>query len=158
MKMDKQKLNRAIKTNSFCDFLCGYGDFAIPDREAISSTDRTAVLHGYSFEAYKKDKSIRERYTKSLRSLLNGTLFEFMTAFDYITEHKLSQLCANAPFAIDASCMELLVLQLGKREAALKAYKEHNEFGALLQEGAWEYIQNMKHYFAREYGADLFAE
>lgn len=150
-----QKMSLAIQTDSFCDFLCGYDNFVIPDRDGFCSTDRGGILYSCIFRTYEKDESISETFSKSLITLLKGNLFEFMTAFDYIQKQKFCEARGSAPFVLDNSCVELLILQLHHRELSLKQYKEHYEFGALLQEGAWEYILNIKKAFIQEYGFDF---
>ena len=147
-----QKMSLAIQTDSFCDFLCGYGSFVIPDRNGLCFTDRGGILYSCIFRTYEKDESISEIFSKSLITLLNGNLFEFMSAFDYIQMQKRCEARGSAPFVLDNSCVELLILQLHHRELSLKQYKEHYEFGAMLQEGAWEYILNIKKVFVQEYG------
>lgn len=96
-------------------------------------------------------------FSKSLLTLLNGDLFQFMTAFDYIQKQKFCEARGSAPFALDDSCIESLVCQIHNREFSLKQYKEHYEFGAMLQEGAWEYIHNIKSIFIQEYGFDFLS-
>ena len=73
-----QKMSLAIQTDSFCDFLCGYNSFAIPDRDGFCFTDRSGILYSCVFRTYEKDESISEIFSKSLLTLLEGNMFEFM--------------------------------------------------------------------------------
>lgn len=50
-----EKMNISIQNNSFCDFLCGIGEYKIPDREGLRSTDRGGILYSCIFTAYENE-------------------------------------------------------------------------------------------------------
>jgi hypothetical protein len=148
----QEKAILAIKNREFCDFLCGYGDYRIPDRSGFSATDRSGILSCVVYGLYESDETIKALFEDSITILLNGNLFEFMTAFNYISLHKLCERRKTAPFLLDSSCIKLLVEQLKNRKPDLLQYKEYAEFGAMLPNGAWDTIQNTNNNFLQEYG------
>lgn len=59
-----QKMSLAIQTDSFCDFLCGYDSFVIPDRDGYCSTDRGAYCAPAFFVLMKKTNPLVKYFPK----------------------------------------------------------------------------------------------
>ena len=151
-----QKITVALKNDAFCDFLCGYHPYAIPDREGISQTDRGVLLYCGIYHYFESDNTIKTVFENTLCKLMRGSTYELLTAFEYIWRCKISEQRNTAPFSIDPQCVAVLKQAIAGHRAELERCKEQPEFGATLPGGSWDYIQNIVALYKAEYGRSMW--
>lgn len=146
-------LKSAISKNEFKDFLRGTKGYKILNKDGFF-TDRSAVLYSGIYKYYEKNpkSNIDLFFEKTLIEMLNGNEFDIVTAFDYFWKQALSEYNNNAPFEFSKDSYIELRNSIIKNSEKLKNYKGLPEHGALLDQGAYEYMENMNNYFNNEYG------
>lgn len=149
-------LKKAISKKEFKDFLKGTKEYNIRDRDGFF-TDKSAVLYLGIYKYYELNpkSKINLLFENTLIEMLNGDEFDVVTAFDYFWKQALSESNNNSPFQLSKNSYIELKNSIIKNSEKLKKYKELPEYGALLEDGAYEYIENMTNYFETEYGRKI---
>lgn len=146
-------LNRALEDNKFEDFLLGKGTYMVPSREGYV-TDRSAVMHSGVYKKYLEDPAIKEKFENAIIAFLNGSEYELLTAFDYIRIQMTSEANKVAPFEINRQLYEATRRTIIANADKLKQYR-HNDFGGRLQDGAYQYINNVNNALEENFGTHL---
>lgn len=148
-----EKLKLSLSKNEFRDFLEGKGEYNIMSKEGFLS-DRAIALYAGIYEYYKlnPNSNIDNKFEKTLVEMLNGNEFDIVTSFDYFWMQIKAEKTKNSPFKFDSKSYEKLKNAILLNTDKLKSYKEFFEYGAQLQNGAYEYIEGIDKYFESEYG------
>lgn len=154
MKIDVTSLvERALENDNLKDLLEGKNDFNIPNQSGFL-TDKDVVLYGGIYDYYKKfpEKQINKKYEETLIEMLNGELFDILNSLDYAFMQILSENMQIAPFKLSSDFYEMLRDTILKNMEELKQYREYEQYGANLQNAAYEYAQNLNKISEEEYG------
>ena len=132
----------SIRNNELIKAMKGEEKYFFPNREFPQQHDYSAILYSGIYKVYEQDKTVKEQFETTLLLLINGTIEELLTAFDYIWRHKGCEHRGSAPFVLDKQIIDVLGIKIQNKKLQLKSYKESYEWGGELPEGAWEYIHN----------------
>lgn len=149
--------SEAIAKNEFSDLLCGYGKYNIPDRAGFAQTDRSIVLYRGIYEYFGNcpNSNIKNVFEDTLITLMHGSPFELLTAFEYSFRQFSCEMRNTAPFLMNKKCLLHLQIEISKNEQTLKDCKQFYEFGKELPNSAWDYIRNVNKLLLNDYGKTL---
>ena len=150
----KDILDRALREGKFKDFLLGVGTYVVPSREGYA-TDRAAVMHSGIYKKYPEDPQIKELFENELKGFLKGDAYELMSCFDYVRIQMTSEANKTTPFELDKEVYEQVKQAIIQRAEELKQYRNY-EFGGMLQDGAYQYINNINNALEENFGTKLF--
>jgi len=147
------KLEYAIKNNEFRKFLKGEGEYRIPNRDGFFSDLSAALYSGiYEYCRLYPDKNLNIIFENEIISMFNGENFEIMCAFDYCWRHIICEERNKAPFKLSEHCLNELKNVILKKQDILSTYKVYSEFGGVLDNGAYQYAENIDKMLQAEYG------
>ena len=152
----RKQIVTALKNDAFSDLLCGYPPYVIPDRDGFSHTDRGSLLYSGIYLYFESDNAIKTVFENTLHTLMRGSTYELLTAFEYIWRCKISEQRNTAPFSITPKCVAALQQALAGHRSELELYKELPEFGAALPGGSWDYVQNIAAHYKAEFGKSMW--
>lgn len=156
MKKVIEKLETALDNNEFKNFLMGQGIYRIPSREGAFSDLSVALSSGiYEFHRLYPERGINVYFEKELVNMLNGNNFEIMCAFDYCWRQIICEERKTAPFKLSERCVIEIKNSILRNKDVLSVFKEYSEFGGVLENGAYQYAQNIDKMIENEYGRKI---
>lgn len=151
-----EKLEIALNNGELRQFLMGKGIYRIPSREGGFSDLSTALYSGiYEYYNLYPEKRINILFENEIINMLNGNNFEIMCAFDYCWRQIVCEERKTAPFNLSEQCIINIKRIIMEKQEVLKTYKEYSEFGGHLENGAYQYVQNIDKMVENEYGRKI---
>lgn len=149
-------LEHALKKGELRKYLTGSNEYNIASRDGFF-TDISAALYSGIYEYYKlkPESNINVIFESELASMLEGSEFEIMCAFEYFWRQIFCESRMTAPFELGKESILKLKNTILQKEDLLKNYKERWEFGAQLENGAYQYVQNIGKSIEEQYGRKL---
>lgn len=149
-------LEHALKKGELRKYLTGSNECNIASRDGFF-TDISAALYSGIYEYYKlkPESNINVIFESELVSMLEGSEFEIMCAFEYFWRQISCESRMTAPFELGKESILKLKNTILQKEDLLKNYKERWEFGAQLENGAYQYVQNIVKSIEEQYGRKL---
>lgn len=151
-----ENLEKSLEKGEFKKYLLGQGEYNIPSRNGFF-TDISISLYSGIYDYYKLNPSskIDKIFENEIVKLLNGSPFEVMCAFEYCWRQMSCEERNVAPFKLNETFYLNLKNLLTSKKDILKNYKEYSEFGANLQDGAYQYAININKSLDEDYGRKI---
>lgn len=158
MKIDViRMLKNALANNELKQFLLGYSHYNIPSYSGFN-TDKDVVLFGGIYGYYKEnpDSKLDLLYQETLLKMLNGNVYEMLNSIDYTYMQIMSETKGIAPFTFDQHFYVELKRIVEARKELLMQYKELEQYGSQLSNGAYDYALNLNQLCEENYGRRIF--
>lgn len=148
-----ENLETALNNNEFREFLKGNGIYKMPNRES-EFTDFSVALSSAIYPYYRlyPEKKINTLFEQEIIDMMDGDDFEIMCAFEYVWRQIVCEERKTAPFNLNKQCFIKMQQTINERKEILKKYKEYYDFGSNLDDGAYQYAENIDKMLEDEYG------
>lgn len=147
----KDKCKIAIENNELKLFLEGKGKYNIQDQEGLSNDYSAALVEGI-YALYDEQESIKSIYETTLIDMMNSVVKELLYAYNYINLQIKMEKRGIAPFTLPVELYKDLKQKISEKKEELANFRDIPEFGSSLQNGAYEFIENMENITEEYYG------